>query len=73
MGSCDYFSQYYWDSKGVLLIQVELQYLSMYQVLCSKYNFRFSVLFSELAELRKQIEEEIKASVSKVIYRTKIL
>ena len=36
----------------------------MDRVLCAKHNVRFLVLFSELAELRKQIEEEIKASVS---------
>lgn len=37
----------------------------MDQVKCTKYNVKFFfVLFSELAELRKQIEEEIKASVS---------
>lgn len=36
----------------------------MDQALCAKHNVGFFILFSELAELRKQIEEEIKASVS---------
>ena len=60
MDSCHYY--FYCDSQGGFLIQVDYYLWTKFYV--PSIMLDFFVSFSELAELRKQIEEEIKASVS---------